>query len=307
MSTSIKNKSWQPISLLAVLFFLAVFYWHQPSPCQFPVTYRIGTVDGRFGLTHQEFRVAVHRAAALWGEPLSRALFQEDPQGAIEVNLVYDYRQETTDQLKKLNYTLDGSKSSHDELNNRLAGLKKEYEDKNTALSKDSSTYQGRINAFNTEVETWNRRGGVPENIHRRLNQEKEELDRLRDILQGRQEELKNLAYTINNLVVVINEIATNHNLNLFERQNTGNSLGREFCEGLYETKDGRQTITIYQFDSEARLERVLAHEFGHALGLPHSPAEEAVMYRLVKSLPLKLSPEDRAALKKQCKIRDRD
>jgi hypothetical protein len=300
MTISLKNRSWPIIFLLVILSVLAFFYFRPPGLYQFPITYRIGTVDGRFGLTQQEFQVAVSRAAALWGEPLSRTLFQEDPQGLIEVNLVYDYRQEATDQLKKFNYKLDGSKNSYDELNRRLAELKTEYVEKNSLFGRDSNFYHDRVKAFNSDEEERARRGGITENILRRLNQEKEELDHLRDSLQRRQEELKNLAYTINNLVVVINEIAANHNLNLVERQNTGNTLGREFCEGLYEKKDGRQTITVYQFDSQDRLVRVLAHEFGHALGLPHSPAEEAIMYRLIKSTALKLSPEDVLALKKK-------
>ncbi len=141
-----------------------------------------------------------------------------------------------------------------------------------------------RVNAFNAEAESWNQRGGAPESIHLKLTKEKNELNALRDPLDVRREELKSLTDTINSLIVVINEIASNYNLDLVDHQNTGKTLGREFCEGLYEKKNGRQTITIYQFDDPDRLVRVLAHEFGHALGLEHSDNEEAVMYRLNRS-----------------------
>jgi predicted Zn-dependent protease len=80
--------------------------------------------------------------------------------------------------------------------------------------------------------------------------------------------------------------------------------LGREFCEGLYEYKNGKRSINIYQYDNEYRLVRVLAHEFGHALGLNHSKSAEAVMYPLIQSDSLALAADDIAALKEHCKIK---
>lgn len=103
--------------------------------------------------------------------------------------------------------------------------------------------------------------------------------------------------------MIVINEIATNYNLDLVDYQNTKNILGHEFCEGLYEYKKGKRSITIYQYDNEYRLVRVLAHEFGHALGLNHSKSVEAVMYPLIQSDSLALAVDDIAALKGHCKI----
>lgn len=67
--------------MLAVLIVLVVMYLRRPNPCQYPLTYRIGIVNKRFGLAPQEFGRAVNRAAVLWGNPLSRYLFQEDSQG----------------------------------------------------------------------------------------------------------------------------------------------------------------------------------------------------------------------------------
>ena len=36
-------------------------------------------------------------------EPVGRGLFREDPQGDLEINLVYDQRQQNLDQIKRLN------------------------------------------------------------------------------------------------------------------------------------------------------------------------------------------------------------
>jgi len=274
-----------------------------PTPCKEPITYRLGNVDERFNLTREEFRTAVNMAAAMWGKPFNRDLFREDPDGVIEINLLYDCRQEATDRLKKLNYKIDRSKGSYEELKSRLENLKAEYEQKKAGLNSDFDAYNAKVNAFNTETESWNRRGGTPQSIHMRLMKEKDELITSSDDLHTRQEEMKALVDTINSIVVVLNEIASNNNLNLVDQQNIGNTLGREFCEGLYEYKKGKRSITIYQYDNEYRLVRVLAHEFGHALGLNHSKSAEAVMHPLIQSDSLALAADDIAALKGYCKI----
>ena len=289
--------------MLIVLIILAVAFLRTASPCQEPVTYRIGKVDERFSLTRQEFAIAVDMAATMWGKSLSRELFREDHNGTIEINLLYDYRQEATDNLKKLNFKINNTKDSYGELRSRLESLKSEYEQKNAALNVSFVAYNTRVDAFNTENKSWSRRGGAPESVYKRLTSEKNDLNSLRENLQTQRDELKRLTDTINSLVIVINEIATNYDLDLVNYQNTGNILGHEFCEGLYEYKNGKQSITIYQFDNDYRLVRVLAHEFGHAVGLKHSEDQKAVMYRLIQSDIIELSADDIASLKERCNI----
>jgi hypothetical protein len=286
--------------LLITLIAVVIVYYRMPRPCQEPLTYRIGTVDARFGLSRQQFVDSAGKAASVWEKPYARALFREEPKGIIEINLVYDYRQEAADKLKKLHYAIGTTKGTYDDMKVRFENLKAEFERKNSALASDTNAYNRRLGAHNAEIEA-RQRGAVTEAVYRRLAAEKGELNNMRENLQARQEEVRVIADVLNNMTVVINDIAGNYNLDVVKSQDTGKRLGSEFCGGDYVSKDGKKTITIYQFDDENRLIRVLAHEFGHALGLKHNDNPKAIMYRLMQSDSRDLAPDDVAALKERC------
>ena len=303
MSNSTKTIGWLFLFVLIIFIIITVGFIKNPSSCEKPITYRLGNIDERFNLSREEFRTAVNTAAGMWGKPLAHNLFIEQTNGEVEINLVYDYRQEATDKLKSLHYKFDRSRANYEELKSRLEILRTQYNEQKSAFDSDLNAYNEKIKSFNAEIESWNRRGEVPDSIHTRLMNEKDQFIVWNDSLKRREEELKSLIDIINSIVVVINEIATNSNMDLVDQQNIGNTLGHQFCEGLYEYKKGKRSITIYQYDNEYRLVRVLAHEFGHALGLKHSKSSDAVMYPFIQSDSLALADDDVTALKGRCKI----
>jgi hypothetical protein len=295
---------WRAVFLLLIALALVVVFLRMPKPCQEPLTYRIGPIDDRYGLSRWEFSRAVQKAAAVWGQPLSRELFREDPQGAIEISLVYDYRQDAAEKLKKLNYNMDYTKNTHDNMKLRFESLKSQYENKRTALESDLNAFNARLTAYNAEIEAWNRRGGAPENVRNRLMSGKSELNAERERLQIRQDEAKRMVDEINSLVLIMNEIAAVQNLDVVRYRDVGSRLGGEFQEGYFEHKKGTQSIKIYHYINNDRLVRLLVHELGHALGLEHSANPDALMYRLNQSDKPELTADDITALKARCKAK---
>ncbi len=292
------------VLLLVIAAVLFVYTLRTPGPCRKPLTYRIVHVDGRFGLTHAEFAAAVRKAAAIWGQPLSRELIREDSNGAIGISLVYDYRQETTQQLKQINTRMSGTKESLEGMKMRYEGMKSEYERTRASLESDLHAYNARVHAFNTEIESWNRQGGAPEAQRGRLAAEKSELAAMGESLRVRQGHARRMADELNSMVQSVNEVVGRQNQDVDQYRDVGSRLGGEFQEGYFKNKDGRQSITIYHYDSETRLVRLLVHEFGHALGLDHSSNPDAVMYRLNRSDTAELTADDIAALKSRCQAR---
>jgi hypothetical protein len=281
----------------------AAAYPQRHNPCRQPLTYRIGSVDPRFGMSSRDVSKAVDDAAAVWGRASGRVLFRETQKGDIVVNFVYDYRQEAADRLKGISGEIGSTKGSYDRLNAQFKSLEAEYTQKQAALSMDIDSYNERIRDFNARNSAAaSRKGGVPEDAYGKLKKEKRSLDGEYTNLQARQTELNQMVDTLNSMVVVINGIAADLNLTVAQYNRTGERLGDEFSEGFYEMRNGRQTITIYHFTNRARLVRVLAHELGHAMGIGHNGNPKSLMYRLNHSDTLELAPEDLAALRARCR-----
>jgi len=290
------------IVFIIILAALLLLFFRPAGPCEKPLTYRIGTVDERFGLSREEFSRLVAKAASVWSTPMSRELFREEPEGKIVISLIYDYRQEASEKLKKLNYDISNTRATYEELKVRFETLKTEFDEKKERLEEDLREFNGQVRVFNEENEAARRRGGVSEEDYERLTQEKANLNANQFQLQSRQAELSQMAETLNSMAVVINEIAMEHNLGTVTYREEGSKLGDEFQKGQYARKGSKENITVYQFDGEKSLIRVLVHELGHALGLGHIDYPHAVMHRLVPDgASYVLTPADIAALKARC------
>ena len=118
-------------------------------PCNEPLAYHVEHFDRRFGLSYKDFLSALSSAEAVWEKPLGRELFSYKPDSNdLEVNLFYDYRQETTRKLISINTEVKGETSEYRTLRAQYESLKSEH----SALD---STYQSKLAAFNQKLDIY--------------------------------------------------------------------------------------------------------------------------------------------------------
>jgi len=239
------------------------------TPCNTSIAYRVGSVDPRFNLPSDQFDTVLGEAAAVWEDTTGYDLFTEQSNAALPVNLVFDDRQAEFLSRKQLASEITDQSGSYDD-------LRAEFE-------ADRVAYEAAVRALNQEIESYNQQGGAPPDKYQELEARRRALNQQADTLNARADQLNSMAGSLNEKVDTLNT-----------------DVGRMFDQGEY-TGD---TINIYQFDTIDDLSLVLAHEFGHALGLDHVENSHSVMYYLMKDQDVtdpQLTQEDRAALTDRC------
>jgi hypothetical protein len=265
------------------------------------MTYRINSIDERFGLSRQEVADAVHEAVAMWEKALGHEIFREDPHGSIEIDLVYDNRQAVVDDLKNIGRSIDDAKASYDDLMNLYNDLKPEVARKNVAYSVQYNAYLGHLNAYRADLDAESKNDSVSREAFQSLSRRKQSLDAELEGLKAQQADLQKTVDDLNTLVAEIGSTASNHNSQVMSYKNTCNEMTGDIASGRYERTMFRESITIFQFSSRNTLVRTLAHEFGHARGLEHSKNPDSIMYYRIRSDSKGLAPEDIAAMQARC------
>lgn len=250
------------------------------SPCAEPKPYSIGTIDQRFGMTDNEVRQAITEAGSVWTKAYGQELFVYDAASPFKVNFIYDTRQSLNTEINEKNEDL---REKDEALRPRIQ-----------AYNLRSVAIQEKVKTLNQEIESWNARGGAPDDVFERLKTEQATL----------REEMATLNQEADALSLSTDELR-DEATSLEDTVSTFNSALHDKPEGgKYILDENGERIDIAIFDSRQELINVLSHELGHALGMEHVLDKTSIMYEKTNNA-ITPSNEDFSELTRVCAARN--
>ena len=250
-----------PAVLIISLYFLykngylagkQVLGWFSESICENPITYKIGTIDDDFDISYEELKTLAENGSKIWEEAYGKELFKYDENAKLEINLVYDERQ---DYLKNIG---DLEESVYDH--------KLDMDEKLKIFDQMVAAFDEERDSLNEKIDYWNKKGGAPKDEYEKIILEQ-------DTLLRKAEKINQYAQDLNKTVDFVNEKINNLNNNV---KSFNDLLGENPEMGVYTS--GIEKIDIFFYSNEDHLTNVISHELGHALGLGHLDREDALM-----------------------------
>jgi Matrixin len=265
------------ILLAGVLLSVSVWYQDTAHMCPAPVHYRIGQLDARFGIDTEAAKQFAAKAEAEWESALSRELFVYDESADFAINFIYDERQQRARTEEEWRIALDADEVRNQAQIEEIKRLGAQYEVTQGEYEADRARYESQLASYNEEVATHNAAGGAPEEVYAKLQKEAKELEEALEAILKLERELKKEAEAITVLGEKANADIATYNAEVIE-YNELFGYTDTYTQGDFE----RDRINVYKFSDEREIVTVLAHEFGHALGIGHVEGETSVMYYLL-------------------------
>lgn len=245
------------------------------SACNYPQTYALGTIDPQFQISRDKFATDIQQATDIWSNAEGKRLFMYDPNAQFHINLIYDQRQYLDSKINQLKTQVDANNNT---LKLQIAEYKKATQD-----------FKNRLQQLNSQIDTWNKQGGAPQDVYDALVTQQKQLKQEGEQLNAKAQSLNLSTEEYNTKVGLLNQTVTSFN----------NTLTQKPEEGIYDPQHNR--INIYFDVNQDEFIHTIAHEFGHALGLEHNLNPNSIMYPYTTKSII-LTPNDRAALTEACR-----
>ena len=305
--------------ILVTIFMAAGVYIFQPIsagveayskrvPCSQPLRYTIGSIDPRFSVTKPELEQAVEAAVTAWNTGTKSDIIAKREgdavQGDIMVRLVYDERQDRTDREIRFRERIRSQQI-------RLDRQQLKHEKKREMFDQRSLDYQifaekttAQLDELNQWIKEKNDRGGFMGTDLDKFKQLKSEVEDARENVRLKQQELDQLARSINVEMDELNEKFDAHN-KMIVQYNEEFAGDLRFAKATYQKTSDGGVVTVNQFMNDKELVLIIAHELGHALGISHLSKPESIMYSQMGGQQLnptiQLTQTDIAAVKNLC------
>lgn len=264
------------IILIGLITVIAIVGYKTPySQCNTPLTYKIGTIDSKFNFKNDEALTDLEKGSQILSKVYGKRLFEyASGSGELTINFVYDERTA----LKSDINNLEGKINQKD---NSLQQQVGKYQ-------ADVKALQKKVNDLNTLIQKYNNSGGVTPDVYNNIVSQQNELKSEGNALNDRAKQLNLASSDFNSQVKTLNQ-----NVNQFNQ-----TLEQKPEEGQYSEAD--KTITVYFIEDRSELVHLLAHEFGHALGMDHVNNNLAIMYPYTTN-SLEVQAEDKQQLETVC------
>jgi hypothetical protein len=245
------------------------------APCGQAVQFQLGSVDQRFGLTSPDALASIRQAVGFWNSAADDTVIEYNGDRGIPVNFVYDDRERMAQDHAAYAATINQYANEQRQIDNETASVRENLNGTRASFSSEERAFKTKQEMHNTEVERLNSGGGGTDEQVKAFDEDKRQLEQQLDRLKGEEA-------AINGMVDQENALIAQHNA-LVNRANAvinivNQDVGKDYVAGLYTMKNGRAQIDIFAFADRSDLIRLLAHEFGHALGLGHIDNPNSVM-----------------------------
>lgn len=222
--------------------------------CQPPIGWRLAALDPAFQLTEAEALHLISLAAEQWNRIIGQTLFVYDPENGFPIVFQYDERQQQLAQRLLLQRNIQ----RYDE---QLDVIQQQYQRQLAQVQlQEERVRQIQQQLPRTEQQHLQISPAAVQQQWRLLQEEQRVLQQEVAALTAEQNRLQQMLTQRNSLLPGQPLIGT-HEL------------------GMMIIQQRQRKMMIYAFTNQQDLLVTLQHEFGHALGLPHSDDPSAVMH----------------------------